>query len=260
MCFNTGHQLVLGGDTPPQISLHNGWKVPLKMHSNLFYLQPTAVEHQVESVLATTAPDTLENEKISKQDLLSLHCNLGHTNVRSICRRFHLSSQEIQCDCCLMVNTTRQPLPDVSLAHTALKPGEITHVDYTGPLPVPGPRGELYVLLTLDDKSGLPISYIAQSRKSPSKILDQHIEKVAVFPKTTSPITIGAGCVIQSDNEFFTEEMKKMCALRHIQQHVSPPYTPQLNSRPERMLLTLYQRTRALLHYSGAALSLWPFA
>lgn len=257
----TGHQLILGGPDPPHFLFKNGLRCELSLRSNnLLYLptvsaiNPAASQEATEVALAAT-----DGTHVSNQQLMDLHVAMGHYNFASVCRLFGVPDRPIQCAVCFRTKTTRQPLPlHVSLNRTATSVGEITFFDFTGPLPT-SIKGDKYVLLAMDDKSGLPMSYPIPTREQPYKSIGQHIIRLKTYP-AKPPISIGPGSTFHSDNELLTKGMQELCAQHRITQSACPPHTPQLNSRPERMFLTLLQGTRTLLFHSGCSIKLWPFA
>jgi Reverse transcriptase (RNA-dependent DNA polymerase)/Integrase core domain len=250
----TAHEVILGGTTS-RIQLKNGIVVPLKLHSaNLFvfdeYVEsvPSSGEHSLVARVLTS--------RISDAKLMQYHISMGHPCWEAVCLFLDVPFRELECPACLLLKTKRQPLIHVpNLAGTASKPGQLTHVDFTGPFPVPTEGGALYVGGSIDDFSGMPLAALFKTRSSPDKMLQLLLDRATEYG-----VIIGQRDILQSDNEFLTEPIRQLAAKLGLIQRSSPPGTPQRNAKIERHWLTVHARVRVMLYMANCPLSFWGMA
>ena len=230
--------------------------------TNLFYIKLSQVEQRMGAEMLLASLEKKAMVKMSAQDLLQMHGVLGHISNARVLKWFNqvCVEEQLPCSVCLKTTTTKQPYNYFnSTSHMGTYPGHITCVDFTGPFRVPGLGGEVYMFVTLDDFSGVGLSYPRQDRSAVDKPMLLHIQRAAVYPATT-PVIIGPGSIIQSDNEMLTKAMEALCASKAMHQQSSPPGQPQQNPRIERHISIISNMTACMMQHSQAQPRLWSLA
>ena len=196
--------------------------------------------------IATTAP----------VDIQVWHQRLGHTPVEGV-RKLAQSGDvvglplgdvtlqsESSCEACVQGKAHRLPFPSSSARASA--PLELLHTDVVT-MPVPGNKGERYILTVLDDYSRKAWIFCLKQKSDVATALKQFRARVEL--ETGRQIKI-----VRSDNgtEYVNEGLQTYFANAGIVNQRSAPYTPAQNGRAERLNRTLVRAScrcsRTLAH------------
>jgi hypothetical protein len=202
--------------------------------------------------LRLTAPDP-EAPPVSSAPLALWHERLAHADYRTAKAAIQmvdgarLSNNAIPgglCDPCLRAKMTRLPFPKE--ARKADNAGELFHVDFQGPLPVPSRQGNRHKLLLVDDYSGFAFLYHVQRKSEARHALGQFIVDSGIDPRNVRLRADNAGELSAAARELGFPDPELTCA-----------DTPEQNGRAERHLATNNSDTIALLSWAGLPDEFW---
>lgn len=201
-----------------------------------------------------------------KQLILQYHHRLGHiglSTIQDIARKNDTMPHELKnikgvlselpvCHACAM---GRQK--DQSFARSNFKTSkclEVVYIDITGPARIASFDKMLYTIVLLDDHSRFIWVYFTESRKK--EVLTPIIKAFLNITGPNGEKTIKFHC----DNEFNFEWFTDICTEYQVRYSFSQPYTPQHNSRVERVMSSIKAPARAMLGASYLPLPFWKFA
>ena len=134
---------------------------------------------------------------------------------------------------------------------------ERLHTDVMGPLPPSLPQlGDArYVVTVLDDSSGMCAVQPMGFKGDAGRV----VQEVVQLWETSTGKRVKQ---LRSDRggEYVSNAMQHWCAGKGIQQQLTPPYTPELNGKAERLNRTLMERVRAKLEGARLPWGFWPEA
>ena len=134
---------------------------------------------------------------------------------------------------------------------------ERLHTDVMGPLPPSLPQlGDArYVVTVLDDWSGMCAVQPMGFKGDAGRV----VQEVVQLWETSTGKRVKQ---LRSDRggEYVSNAMQHWCAGKGIQQQLTPPYTPELNGKAERLNRTLMERVRAKLEGARLSWGFWPEA
>lgn len=187
------------------------------------------------------------------------HKILGHRNLMDIRKLEAMSlgmkvdkcNHEDICEICLKCKKSRDPFPKESLTKTESKM-DLIHTDVCGPLEVPTPRGNRYILTLIDDFSRYSHIYLMKQK---SEVRERIIEFIEMVKTQEGKIPK----VIRSDRggEYMDAGLQNYFKSKGIKTQLTVPYTPQQNGIAERKNRTLMEMTRCMLQSSGINKHYW---
>jgi len=188
------------------------------------------------------------------------HRRCGHLHYQSLRLLSHLSEGLIldndpkeMCKICSQTKATRHPFPP-SDSHTS-RIGELTHMDICS-VGIPAiPNNHTMFLVMLDDATRwLSISLLTNK--------DDAGEHIEAYCKQIHNITSRYPGTLQCDGggEFINENLKEYCQERGIHIRRSSAYTPEQNSRAERINRTIIEGVSSMLLDCQLPFMYWGFA
>jgi hypothetical protein len=152
------------------------------------------------------------------------------------------------CEPCIEGKMTTAPYkPTGSVVSQKL---ELVHMDVMGPMKVPTPEGEQYVLNVLDEFSNFCASVLMKRKGDASK------EGILVL-KTLSLHTEFKVKTIRTDGGTEFLGLDGYCRKHGILHQVTPPYSHQSNGKVERLNRTLQEKAMAMLSDSQLPTKYW---
>lgn len=161
--------------------------------------------------------------------------------------------ESLKCAACIMGRVPAAPFSNNM--SRADQPGDLLHLDISGPFPVPSASGNLYFVVILDDASNFGWS----------SLLRQRSDVVDVFAVVEAQLVVHTGRpvkVLRTDGakELTLGRMKKYLERKGITHQVTAPYAHQQNGKAERFIGTIQRRASAILEDSGLPRSFWGWA
>jgi hypothetical protein len=131
------------------------------------------------------------------------------------------------------------------------KPGEKVHMDLSGPF-VPTLGGKIYRALFLDEKSDVVTTTLLSKKSDQADALENY----RILMKAQYGVDVK---VEKSDGggEYTSNEHKRECLDRGVEQRFSSPYTPEQNGKAERKNRTLDEAISTVMFESGAPSQMW---
>ncbi|CAO1623972.1 unnamed protein product [Parajaminaea phylloscopi] len=199
-----------------------------------------------------------------QQDILLWHRRLGHVGISSL-RNIYDSTdgmpetvkRSVTLPSCVPCALSRRQRNTFGRSdHIAKKPLEYVHVDIAGPF-VPSTDGFRYFVVFLDDFSRYHWVWLLKTRQQ-----DEIVGVFEVFIARANVDVNGEYQVqhIHADNEFNVPKLNSLCRRNGIHQSFITPYTPQHNSRVERLMRTLKEPAAAMMSGTGLPRATWSFA
>ncbi|KAI5747542.1 hypothetical protein M8J77_015823 [Diaphorina citri] len=153
------------------------------------------------------------------------------------------------CESCTKGKMTRLPF---SHRRTAKEKLEIVHTDVCGPISPMSTQGHRYFVTFLDDYTHFLTVYLIKSK---GEVLDCFKEYLFMnknkFNKTIHKLRCDNG------GEYTSNEFKLFCKNNGVVLDYTVPYTPEQNSKSERMNRTLVEKVRSMIDESGVSKNLW---
>lgn len=187
------------------------------------------------------------------------HKVLGHRNLNDIRQMSKLAvnmniakcQHEDMCEICVQCKQTKDPFPHESFTKSNEKL-VLIHTDVCGPLQLPTPRGNRYILTLIDDYSRYSHIYLIKHK---SDVREKIIEFVEEMKTQNGKVPK----VIRSDRggEYMDGELRKYFRKKGIKTQLTVPKTPQQNGIAERKNRTLIEMTRCMLASSGLHKQFW---
>ncbi len=266
-----GHECTFGGSAVIHLrSKASKWmsvRIPL-VHGMYVHNQPIGIgTERLALAAAAPAADIVRPAQSPLQATELLHRQVGHFNAQSMRRLLthnaatDLDKQSlnidavnsIQCDSCNMSKSHNVPFADRRpKSAKASKPGQRFHADIMGPVSVSSdiPNFQYidslseckYLSVVVDEFSSM---VFVQPIKKKSEAA-AHVQSVIrtgtrMFGAPTESLRTDGG------KEFTSSVLQNYLKEQGITHEVTPPYTPQLNGKVERMNRTLMECCRSLL-------------
>ena len=219
---------------------------------NLYQITlPDPINKNLHSANSTTSSS-------SRTELAHRRC--GHLNFQSLRLLSHLSEGLIldndpkgNCKVCSQTKSTRQSFPP-SESH-ASRIGELTHMDICS-IGVPTVQHSFTMFLVLLDDATRWLTIVLLNNKDDSA---GHIEN---YCNQIKNITNRHPGILQCDGggEFINNYLSEFCQDRGIHIRTSSAYTPEQNSRAERINRTVIEGVSSMLLDCQLPLSYWGFA
>jgi hypothetical protein len=224
-----------------------------------------------ESKLYTISNKIVEGKILAHSLLLSnnspltlkdLHVRLGHLPIPKILEMIQLgqidgdqvkreeNDVKLECEICSIAKMNRKNFAPTK-STKAEKVGDAIHSDLCGPLP-PTLGKNIYFTTYVDEKS----DYIM------FKCIKEKSDNIDVLKSVREEIKTQAGVrmkklVSDGGGEYISGEVKEYLENKGIIQQLTPPDTPQLNGRSERLNRTLMNNVRAMLREKKLPYYFW---
>ncbi|XP_036140851.1 uncharacterized protein LOC105835035 isoform X2 [Monomorium pharaonis] len=166
-------------------------------------------------------------------------------NANKICKG------EIECDSCSMSKLAQKPHKIIEYEVTS-KPLELVYVDLCGPMPNDSIKGSRYMMVIVDDYTGM---YFVYFLKHKSESLDYFIQFQKKFENRLETKIKS----VRTDNgrEFINESFRKHLNESGINHQKTMPFNPQSNGKVERANRVLLDRARTILNDSKLPSEFW---
>jgi len=212
-----------------------------------------------------------QNERLPfssyRHTLLLEHLRLCHASerlVRNTVAHTHggldiLSREHLDpCSACVAGKSHHTNTPATRAVPSERDPAlRLVHTDWWGPYRTPGPNGERYIQVFIDDMSGYAGVY-------PSRNKDCGADNLRHFAAMLKEITNNKCSVhlVQADYErvYTHGAFAALCSNVGYLQRFSSPYSHNQNGRAERYWRTMENFVSAMFSYSGVGLRFWPYA
>lgn len=187
------------------------------------------------------------------------HRVLGHRNLSDIRKMQSLAAdmrirecehQDV-CEICAQSKSTRDPFPKVA-RKISKEPLDLIHTDLCGPLEVPTPRGNRYILTLIDDCSRYAHICLLKHKDE----TEQQIKEFVACMKTQRG---KIPKMFRSDRggEYMVGALKNFFREEGIRTQLTVPKTPQHNGVAERKNRTVIEMVRCMLNGSGLPKHYW---
>ena len=216
----------------------------LEKRGKLYYL-PVVRHDSVNSVKSVTVRE--------------LHRLMGHCNVRDLQQlpavvdgiKLSDSSTDISCEVCCIGKQTRAAVP--KQRERAKAPLELVFTDVAGPIAPQSINGDKYVIVFIDDYSGMMFHYFMKHKSDATEALRKFICDVS---------NVGRVKAIRSDNggEYTADSFNQVMHDKGIKHEFTAPHTPQQCGVAERSWRSTFNAARCMLADSGMPKFLWPYA
>lgn len=198
---------------------------------------------------------------VKKPSVKLWHERLGHLGTNNMIKLLNLSEgmkltkgeireQLSNCEMCIHANHTRLPFADQR--KRATRPMEIVHTDVCGPITPETWDRNRYFITFLDDYTNYVTVYLMEQKEEAFVKLKEFLTEAEVkWNKKTVEI--------RCDNvkEYSSKELRTWCRNKGISINYTPPYTPQLNGKAERLNRTLVEKVRAMITGANKNRMLW---
>lgn len=193
------------------------------------------------------------NQPVKSKCIHEWHQLLGHRNLIDIKKMVEFAANmKIEncdhgdtCEICLQCKKTRDPFPQKSFTKSAGKL-DLIHTDVCGPLQIPTPRGNKYILILIDDYSKYSFIYLLKQKSDVCEKIKEFVEMMKTQYGT-------APKAIRSDRggEYLDNNLRNFLKSNGIKTQFTVPHTSQQNGVAERKNRTLIEMTRCMLKSSG---------
>ena len=228
------------------------YKCEMKGEGTTFDIQERGKLYYVNSVV---------NSRQSRRSLNDWHRVLGHCNTRDITKLdghvdgFKITDKDVgdceTCDTCIQgkMFQQRSRKPDKGAENVL----DLVHCDLAGPIEPMTKEGYRYVLLFVDDYSGMQMAYFLKHKNHALEATEKYLADVSVFGRVKC---------IRSDNggEFVNKEFEALLIRNKIKHERSAPYSPPQNGTVERGWRSIFDMARCLLVESKLPKSMWVYA
>jgi transposase InsO family protein len=208
--------------------------------------------------------DPLLAMQAQSDDLFLWHRKLGHLSfdyIRFMQRNNLVKGLEKavfpavnpKCEHCAFGKLSVRPFPDKS-STLVTRPLQLICIDTSGPFNI-SIGGKRYLLVFVDAYSRYTWTFYLKDRSEAPRCLKEFIAMV----ERQSGHQIKT---IRSDNakEFTHGEFREICRELGIEHQTTAPYSSASNGIAERVLRTIQENGKAVLHESGLSLGFWPEA
>jgi len=201
-----------------------------------------------------------ETNEFSKNIEDKWHRRLGHINNKYMQRliKENLATgikdrelKEVNCESCKTCKLPRKTHKSIDYEQSN-EILELLHIDVCGPMPVESIGGSRYILLIVDDYSGMYFTYFLKNK---SDVLHTLI----IFKEKCNNVLGKRIKCIRTDNgrEFINNEFREFTNREGIEHQKTVPYNPESNGKVERGNRVILERARTLLHESRLPLTFW---
>jgi transposase InsO family protein len=173
--------------------------------------------------------------------------------VAKAIRQASSASSPLRCHACALGKSHRLPFP--TSTSRASRPLQLVHTDLAGPMPTASNGGARYLLTVIDDCTReITVALL--------KTKDETADFITSYITHANNRFAHRNCRVQSirsDNggEYISTALRDFLEANGITHEFTVPYTPQQNGVAERMMRTLVEAARTMLHASGLPSSFW---
>ncbi|CAO1618063.1 unnamed protein product [Parajaminaea phylloscopi] len=202
---------------------------------------------------------------LSKEDYSMLwHQRLGHIPFSSVKKAMEqvkgIPSDLAEFDDCPICNLTKRARkPFHKNPERAQNLFDLVHIDFTGPHP-DSMLGHRYALVCVDDYSRMVWVYFTRGRSAAETLEVLKTFKLEIEDSYDADGNRFRLRGLKSDNEFISKLIHAWTIENGISHQRTTPRSPQENGRAERMMRTLKEMARALIHGAHLPLPFWPWA
>lgn len=187
------------------------------------------------------------------------HRRLSHVNDKYVQRLIkeklaigiNNEIKNVNCEFCKMCNLSRKPHKNVMYDQSE-ELLDLVHLDVCGLLPVNSIGGSRYILLIIDDYSGMYFTYFLKNKSDVFSTFQTFKERCEN--------TLGRKIKrIRTDNgtEFNNKQFDELIRRDGIEHQKTVPYNPESNGKVKRGNRVLLERARTTLYESELPLSFW---
>ncbi|CAO1615843.1 unnamed protein product [Parajaminaea phylloscopi] len=222
-----------------------------------------------ETPRASAVFSSLHDPNLSKDQnkIMTWHKRLGHIGISSLSKVIESSigiprevTRNVPIPICVPCAISQRHRESFGRSHhIARAPLELVHMDLSGKISTIGMRGYQYFMVFLDDYSRWTWVFLLQTQTGP-----EILGAINAFYKLSmKDVGMSSGYKLRhlhSDNQFDIAIVRDWCDEHAVSQSFITPYTPQHNSRVERMMRTLKEPAAAMMAAARLPKHFWPFA
>lgn len=198
----------------------------------------------------------------SDRSLSILHERLGHAStpvLHSLIDKAMVKDADVLpsakvvpvCHGCQQGKMVQKPFK-ANLEKRQYGPFELIHFDICGPMEVESLGGSKYLLLIVDEASGLIQGHCLEYKSESGALIMKFIKQVAnQFDRRVKFVRHDGA------KEFATNDLKAFYTDRGIEPQVTVPYAHQTNSTAERNIRSIVTMGRSMLHHARLDKSFW---
>lgn len=147
------------------------------------------------------------------------------------------------CEACINGKQSRLPFNQVKDKSYITRPLFVVHSDVCGPITPPSIDNHNYFVLFVDQFTHYCVTYLITYK---SDVFSCFKDFVAKSEAKFNSKLVNLYC--DNGGEYLSTEMKNYCVEKGISYHLTVPRTPQLNGVSERMVRTITERARSMIH------------
>ena len=173
--------------------------------------------------------------------------------VAKAIRQASSASVPLNCHACALGKSHRRPFP--TSTSRASRPLQLLHTDLAGPMPTTSNGGARYLLTVIDDCTRHVTVQLLKTKDEAADFIMSYITRANnMFAHRNYRVQS-----IRSDNggEYISTALRDFLEANGITHQFTVPYTPEQNGVAERMMRTLVESGRTMLHASGLPSSFW---
>lgn len=183
-----------------------------------------------------TSSNNVTSEKFSGDMANMWHRRLGHVNNKYIQRLvkerladgINKEIGDINCEACKVCKLSRKPHKSVKYEQSD-EILDLLHMDICGPMPIESIGGSRYILLIIDDYSGMYFTYFLKNKSDTFSIFQVFNEKCKnIMKKRVKRIRTDNG------TEFVNNQFQVYLDKEGIEHQKTVPYNPESNGKVER--------------------------
>lgn len=164
----------------------------------------------------------------------------------------NISPNDSLCEACINGKQSRLPFENKKNKNYIQRPLFIVHSDVCGPINPATIDNKNYFVLFLDENTHYCVTYLISYKSDVFSVFKDFVAKSeAHFNLKVSNLYCDNG------GEYLSHEMKEYCVEKGISYHLTVPRTPQLNGVSERMVRTITEKARSMLHGASLPALLW---
>lgn len=199
------------------------------------------------------------SDKFSEGITQMWHRRLGHVNdkymqrlvKKNLVTGINNKIGNTYCEACKTCKLTRKPHKRVMYDQSS-EVLDLVHLDICGPMPVESIGGSRYILLIVDDYTGMYFTYFLKNKSDAFSMFQTFNEKCKnILGKKIKRIRTDNG------TEFTSNQFQELIRKEGIEHQRTIPYNPESNGKVERGNRVILERARTLLYESGLPLSFW---
>ena len=152
------------------------------------------------------------------------------------------------CEACINGKQSKLPFNKFKNKDYIKRPLFIIHSDVCGPITPPTIDGKNYYVIFVDQFTHYCVTYLVTYKSDVFTMFKDFVSKSEAHFNFKV-----VNFYIDNGREYLSNEMREYCTDKGISYHLTVPHTPQLNGVSERMIRTITEKARAMVH--GAKLN-----